>query len=419
MKSISLNNFLVKEKDIFTFRVNFTILITFSLFYFIDVLRESTHPYLSGNLLFLLFSSTLILISVFRKGINYGILVIALLFTVIVGTNILLLDFGANYIFMSICNLFLPLFLLSIRLQKQDAINATRTFLRAYNFLIILLIIVGIIDYITSSSIQLYFAETIFNGTKLQEFIYLEQRWGIYRYYSFMGHPLQNAKYVLIFYIMNNVISKYHKPTIKLPYVSIITIVGLLLSNSKTAIVIGLVLILFFSNIKRFKILYLSLIMFAGFIFTMTPLFKKGVLERFITSADNLTSGRNDLLSLLLQSNITPDFFSGGGSSYSREIVKMIGGYITNFEYPPIMFSFDYGIIPTVILYLLILVIPAVIFIKNRSWYILFSFLSLSLFINTSNGIAELVSDGISQLCFITILLIGLSQRESTKQERI
>lgn len=352
-------------------------------------------------------------ISVIRGKIKPSITIVVLLFSGLVLINTEQLHKGISYNEMTFANLLAPLFLLTFKISPEQALKTLKIFLGVFNPLIFTLTSLGIIDYLTHSSIQLWLAN---HGSPLSDLIHLEHSWGIYRYYSFIGHPLTNAEYFLMFFILNSIYARYEKPLIARPVISIITIVGLLLSASKTALVLGLLLLIFFNGIKKGKWLYFFLTVGALVIFFNTSFFQNNLGARFAQGLQtgDITSGRDTLLATLMQSGAPkPSFFVGGGADYSREVAQSLNGNIQNFEYPFLMLPYDYGILGAFIIYFIILFYPVYRLLKNKNFYILALFLILSVMINTNNGLANLGSDTLKQLCFICFMLINLGSKKN------
>lgn len=328
--------------------------------------------------------------------------------------NAVLLHKPSAYFAMTITSVIMPLLLLTIKMEKEKALAELGTFTRIFNVIVIINLVVGILDYLTGSRIQLMMAQTMYKNNTLGELIIIEHNYGLYRYYSVLGHPLVNAFYFLIFYVTNNIMAKYDKQKFNSILLAGIMLVGLLLCGSKTALVIGLVLVMIFTKLKgKQRILFYLFIGICAFLFYKSSLYQDNLKIRFVEGlvTGDLTTGRNTLVKLLLDSGgELPKFLLGGGSGYSREIAKGLGGAIYNFEYPSIMLAYDYGILGMAMIYACILIFPIIVFLKNKSWYPLCLFIAISAMLNTNNGIANLGSDNLSQLCILMFILINISE---------
>ncbi|WP_154991605.1 hypothetical protein [Priestia megaterium] len=394
-----------------TIKINLSMLIVFFLFFCNETVRSFMLPPITYmNIPFLICATFLILKFWDINGIKVRELLLLFFLSLISFISFYYSNQSISTYIMLIANLLLPLYLFSIKINGNQALSILKGFTRIFNILIIVLIMTAILDYISNSAIQLLMAKTIFSSSEMGKLINLEHSWGIYRFYSFLGHPLQNARYFLIFFIVNNIYAKYDKFLMKSYLISLITMLGLILCGSKTSIIIGLVLIVFFSNIKRYKFLYTILIVLAIVVLINTPLFQENLKLRFLDSmhSGDLTTGRSGLVDLLKTSGIQPNWLLGGGPDYSREVALSLNGKINNFEYPFIMLPFDYGIVGTAIIYILIFLKPLLKFLQNKQFYIFVCFLAITLNVNTNNGIANLGADYFAQLCFIIFIMINL-----------
>ncbi|GAB6150661.1 hypothetical protein [Clostridium novyi] len=304
----------------------------------------------------------------------------------------------------------IPMMFINIYFNYKDIKYVFEAFLKPFNVLVVVLFTIGILDYIYKGQIQLFIANKL-SDVEFSKLIMGEHYSGIYRYYSFWGHPLDNAKLFLIFFIMNNIYNKYFNKNSVPKYIFIITIIGLILSGSKIALLLGGFLVLFFSDIKGNKYFYYILIIIIGIILFNTELFQKNLMERFIRGIQNhdFSSGRQELIKALISGDyIRPMFWIGGGEGFSRIISNSVGCGAMNFEYPIIMLAYDYGIFSTILIYVIIFIKPVIVFIKNKHYYILTNYLVLFIYINSNNGLAS-ISDSMAQFCFIVLFLISTS----------
>lgn len=424
-----MNNFSVYlPKNINTIKgikLNYAIIFVLSLFF----LNETTRGiFLKGqyqfvNFPFIIFGFIFFTRKFFiKREIRFPVIVVVLAFFLLFLANSLVLKSSISYTLMYIGNLFLPMLLLGIKIEEDQAIISLRKFIIFFNTLIYILLILGVIDYLSNSYLQLFMAKTIFSGSEIGNLILTENRWGIYRYYSIVGHPLKNAEYFLIFLIMNNVYARYKKPLINRYLVSFITILGLLICSSKTALILGLVLVTFFSGIKKKKWIYLMILGFIYLAFFNSSLFQENLKIRYLEGikSGDLSTGRNDLIQILINSGgELPKLLIGGGSGYSRLVAEQLNGNIHNFEYPVIMLAYDYGIVGMILIYFCMFVYPAYRLIREKNYYNFFLFFSLALMVNSNNGIANIGSDILSSFCFITLILINIQGKSVNKETNI
>jgi hypothetical protein len=361
------------------------------------------------NVLFLSVGGVIFLKYTLRNKINKIILFISTLFMLMTLVNMYFNYLAIATIILGLTCLAFPLFFTSIEINIEYVKKIFDIFVNILNTLIILLLLYGIIDYLLKGKIQLYMAMNLLSG-EMQNLILLEHSWGIYRMYSFIGHPLTNANYFLTFYCFNIINNKYFAPKVNDYLLIILTLIGLILSSSKTALIIVLFLMIFNSNSKHKVPYYVIMSIFLAVLFN-TEIFQANLMKRFLDGiqSGDLSTGRNALVKqLLFNSNARPDLIFGGGIGYSIKVARSLLGQISNFEYPIIMLAFDYGIIEAILIYGIIFIYPMLIFLKNKSYSIMINFLGLFLLANTNNGLANL-SDCFGVFCITIIITVSLS----------
>ena len=362
------------------------------------------------NFLFIMSVTLLFIYYMKREKINLKTIFLIIIIMGLLFANSLFGNINTNsFLLFFITNAF-PLMLIAYELDSINTI--TEIFLKIFNFIIILLTIYGIIDYLTKGALQLFIADNLAYG-ELQLLINSEHGY-IYRMYSFFGHPLHNAELYIIFYTTNKVYNRFHKNYYNDYILLIITSIGLILSGSKTALVIGCFLFIFCSGIKKHKFLYLIFFMITISILFSSSIFKNNLFERFQIGIEtnDISSGRNDVLKEVIRLGIKPNWITSAGAGNSRNITVNAMTGAENFEYPPIMLAYDYGIIETGLIYALIFLYPFITFFRNKHWFILFNYLGLFIYANSNNGLANLGTDSMAILCFIIMLFINLSNQQ-------
>lgn len=361
------------------------------------------------NVIFMAIGGFLLLRFIRKQDVNFAVTYIVVAFTVIWSSySYLFLHYSFMRLLQTVISLCLPLFFVGIQVKREVMLTALRVFLLCFNLLILLLLIVGTADFLSGGSIQIYMANTIYSGLEMGDLIRLERTFGIYRFYSFMGHPLTNAQYFLTFFILNHVYARSRKFLLNKYLITMMTMLGLLLSSSKTALILGVFLIVFCSNVKKNKLLYYLGIMIIMIAVLKTPLFENNLMQRYIIGMESgdITSGRNDLLGVWMNSRVEmPGVLFGGGIGHSRAVAESLNGNIFNFEYPLIMLAYDYGITGTALLYLLILLYPVIVLLRGRQYYEFVLYLVLTVMANSNNGLANLGSDALAQLVFLFFII--------------
>lgn len=393
--------------------ISLIILLGLSIFFLNENIRSAAVNEMFGYFNIPLFLvGCLMMKMIVQKSASFFALYVACSFSIVwLAYSKLFLHNSVSTMLQTAISVCIPLVLLSLRLDRADVLPAFKVFLYLYNGLIFVLLAVGAVDFATGGGVQLFLANTVFSGQEISSLIYIERLSGVYRYYSFLGHPLSNAKYFLLFFIFNYLYARQDRFLIHQYVVTVVLLLGLLLCASKTGLLIGLFLVVICSNIKKHKVLYYGVIAVVGFFLFQSTLFQENLMQRYVSGIEggDITTGRNDLIELLVNSGgEMPRPLFGGGAGYSREVAKGLGGNIFNFEYPIIMLAYDYGITGTFILYFLLFIYPMLLFLKHRDYYCAALFLAISLMVNSNNGLANLGSDGLAQHAFVALFMIHM-----------
>lgn len=398
---------------------------SFSLFLFSQPRYVLSHGMFNSffNILFIGFGSFTLGTMLLNEGIDLAVILMTMVFMCIAFITLVAERSPIYYYPICVTTLVMPFLITGFRLPNSLFEQFMERFIKGINVVVFLLVAIGVIDYLSNASIQMYFAQHNTFGIDQSRLIITEhQIYGIYRYYSFVGHPLTNAWYLLMFYTMNIAYNKYFRPLIN-EYLLIGTmIIGLVLCGSRSALVIGLFMCLFLNN-RKYKLPFMGLIAFIGAGFACTPLFQNNLKQRFIESisSGSFSEGRNEAVQLVLNHLVkTPQFFIGGGLGNSLQITLNMGGFIKSFEYPFMMFAYDLGILGALLIYLLIFIIPTIVFMKNKAYLLLTFFWLISLYMNGFNDLAN-YSDSMGQFCFFIMVMLNMSYVKKSKwnEERL
>lgn len=393
----------------------------FSLFLFCEPARtmlSQSKINMSYNLLFIIFGTITIGLLLFKEFVDIRIVLVTFAFTGVASITIIATGntFSGQWLKV-IVSMVLPFLMIGIRLTESLFESFLGRFIKSVNIVCFILVGIGICDYLSGAAIQTYFAKHHIFDNEFARLVLLERSYGIYRYYSFLGHPLTNAWYLLMFYALNILYNRYFRTMLNEYMVTLITLIGLVLCGSRTAVVIGFFMFVFLNN-RKHKAAYILLLSTLSAGIALTPLFQNNIMKRFaigIQSGD-FSGGRNEAFSRVFNRFVKqPSFFSGGGVSYSREVTLSMGGFINSFEYPFMMFVYDWGILGAFLIYMIILLIPSLVFLKNKSYFLLIIFLAISLYMNGSNDIAN-YSDIMGQFCFFTMIMVNMSCLLKSKQ---
>lgn len=394
----------------------------FSLFLFNQTTRAMLYQgkfNMSFNLLFICFAALTIGVLLLKEYVDLRVILMTFTFAGVV--LITIIASGNNYLSQLLkvtISMVFPFLITGFRLPEPVFESFFGKFLKTANVVCIFLVCVGLCDYISGAKIQTFFAQHRIFDSDFAHLVLLERSYGIYRYYSFIGHPLTTAWYLLMFYALNILYNRYFGKMLNEYLVTLVALIGLLLCGSRTALIIGLFMFVFLNNRKHKVAFMLSLSALSAGL-AMTTLFRNNLMQRFMIgmNSGDYSEGRNEALSRVINSYVhQPSFFTGGGVSYSWQVTLGMGGFIKSFEYPFMMFAYDFGILGVILIYALILLIPALICLKNRSYFLLIFFLAILLYMNGQNDIA-LYTDQMGQFCFFTMIMINMSYLIKRKRE--
>ncbi|QTL50589.1 hypothetical protein [Priestia aryabhattai] len=266
-------------------------------------------------------------------------------------------------------------------------------------------------DFISGKKLQMILANLLYN-TNYYTSINWDIQSQVYRLFSILGHPLTNMFLLVIFIGINLAYNHYYKEKASVPMYIVygITILGTLVCNSKFGIIIVcatlLSIIMVGSNKGRNLVL---LLIISISVLSIGPI-KQNVVQRFLMASESgdLSNGRLSALDYLSDSNVPlPHIFTGEGMGASDSLLQSVSD-LNNIEMPSVMYMYDYGIVVTILIYIIFYLFPISIFIKNKHFYLCYLYTLIFVFANSYNGMA--VSIGITQiLTFVAMLLINMS----------
>lgn len=296
-----------------------------------------------------------------------------------------------------------PFILLSIRVDSIQFEKIFTVFLKVFNCVIILITAIGLLDRITNN----YFINLLspLMTERMQELINAPM--ASTRMYSIYGHPLFNTELYLMFILLNSIKQKYFTKNLNNILVQIISLIGILLTASKTGIILFLCTI-FLVNFNKKNIKYFIYFFIIG-VFLLNLGAFNNILLRFTT--ESLTTGRSDMWKIVTHHNLFPiKFFSGYGRgftfTYANEYLKDAQAA---FEYPIRMFSLEFGTMSMLLLYSVMFILPIIELFRSRNTFLILSFMIIFLDINTYNGLA-LLGDYMLVFCIFAFLVLNTSK---------
>ncbi|WP_294404626.1 hypothetical protein [uncultured Clostridium sp.] len=236
----------------------------------------------------------------------------------------------------------------------------------------------------------------------------------LYRYTSFLGHSLFTKEIFIYFYLLNDIYErKFGEQLLNKSVVILVSLVGVLLTGSKTGTILMIVLLLIsqINNVKRLvTMLIILLITFeCGFFDVVLNRFNKG----------DLTTGRDVAWEKVVNSGFEIDrLMYGHGELVSNKLGEVIEEkYVTAaLEYPVVILLLKYGMLCTGLILLLIYVYPIVYFVQKKNFYILMLFIIKLIDINTYNGLIY-KADNMILFSIFTYLIMGVCSYGQRKEE--
>ena len=360
------------------------------------------------NILFLFLLVIYIILNINRVS---GVMVIYVTFIgiYIIFIDRIINDNPINSILRSMVMTILPLYMLAVKLPKKEIKQVVMTSTKIINFFMVSIFLIGLIDWFIGFKIMKFLGYYLVPG--LRRWI-ASSTYFRYRYTSYMGHSLFTKELFLIFYLLNNVIlKKYNVELLNRNVVTIISVVGVLLTGSKTGAILILISILLTSqkiNILRDKLIPISIVLGS---------YALGFFNTLIVrlQGETLTSGRSEAALHINSYNcIQYNFFYGYGEYLDRILNNFFNNSTTTayLEYPIKVIALKYGILCAAFIIICIFIIPIIKFIKSKEYYILFAFVIEVVNINTYNGLV-FKPDNMIILVFFTSLLMGVCMDDS------
>lgn len=292
-------------------------------------------------------------------------------------------------------SLIIPIVIIAYQFTSKDEFKRFfNIFYKFLRFSCCIIVIVGLLDVIFNYSITL----SIANYTSIGSYFRILKQ---HRIVSYMGHPLFTSEILLSFYIFSHYYSLINSSKEKL-YPFIISAIGILLCQSRTATILLLVAFLTFNfNVKKIRYLVLAIII--GLIAYYFGLFD-AVLERF--TLFNRGDIRNTSLnSLIASGKLNFYLFHGQNMNFITDATSMAAAL----EYPILRWAYSFGIIISGLLVIYVFIIPLVKIYRDKNYVLLISTLLLILDVNTYSGLGDI---GMKQIFLYIILctLINLSK---------
>lgn len=295
-----------------------------------------------------------------------------------------------------------PLFALICRFEGKSAKTWLKILLYAFDIFIVILLGIAVCEKITDQAILKHvIAWMQHHGYTANSFeALLSTQPG--RFCSVWGHPLTNAVLFNAFFICNDIYYRsLGKNYPKILYLAV-AVLGVLLCAGKTAIaVIAVYMVITNWKDKRWFILYCV----GGAALYFLGVFDS-IIDRFLNTP--LTTGRFEALVKYFSGNYYPlRFWSGYG--YDKVFgIEEISRLRAGFEFPPLMFSFNFGILFALIMLITVYGLLSWYMLKKKRIVEWIGFSLLFAQIYTYNGVC-LRSNEVCYFVYFAFFLINNS----------
>ena len=300
----------------------------------------------------------------------------------------------------------LPLFLVLFHMEPSRRRKTIGIFVLLFDCFILLLLVCGLVERFTDHALLRWVVERMqAGGLSPDEYVrYLTD----HRFSSFWGHPLTNALFFNGFYALNILYLRSSRRHYLIPLLFVPSLIGILLCSSKTGIVICFSLFLISCwKYKKWFLLCIPVLLvmyFAGAF--------NGIIARF--SEASLTTGRLEDLEDYLASGISPfRWLSGYGTNVVLSKSNPVNIYNDAFEFSPLMYAFDYGILFSVVHVGGLYAYVTWRLLRMKHWTSWLCFSALFAQICTYNGYALRNQDVCFYFCFLTLMILNISSEQS------
>lgn len=307
------------------------------------------------------------------------------------------------------------LLLLSVLDSSINYMDAFLKFRLLYNYLVIPVLCIGILDYFLGGVVNQFIA-THLSSVEWAAMINTENATFGFRMCTIIGSPLMNGFYALTLLSINLVRVEKGKMNIGVVILlGVFSIVAIVLTGSRTALILACIVFLLkcFQVLSRLQMTIVAL----AFIALILALFHSTMFQSTVGGRfqnDMLQDGRFSMLAGVLSGKYgIPGLIFGGGYNFSRSLTATGMLATQNFELPILMFLFDYGVVATFLYYLLLFIYPIVEMLRRHRYQLFTSFLVLAVDLNSFNVLAQKY-DFTLLIAGIASLLIGLSYQLKT-----
>ena len=308
-------------------------------------------------------------------------------------------------------NLF-PAFIVFYRMEPANRKQAIRIWLNGFNVFIALLLILGIVERFSGLAVLKGTRDWLLrNGFEADEISgYILGG----RFATVWGHPLTIAMFFNIFFILNVLYRRQNGLKCPVILYFVITLAAMLLTGCRSGLVICFALLVIFCwKQKKWFLLAIpvvAILYFAG-AFNL-------VISRF---ADRtlLTDDRVKELTGYFASGLNPlQWLTGYGSNGALRASSPVYMYNDGFEFPLMMYAYDYGIIFSLVRIFGMYGYITWRFLRKRQWLLWIGYSILFAQLNVYNGYSMRNQDICYLMDFIGMIMVNMIPEEEGSRGR-
>ena len=303
-------------------------------------------------------------------------------------------------------NLF-PAFIVFYRMEPANRKRAIRIWLDGFNVFIVLLLILGIVERFSGLAVikgtRDWLLRNGFDANEISGYILGG------RFATVWGHPLTIAMFFNIFFILNVLYRRQNGLKCPVILYFVITLAAMLLTGCRSGLVICFALLVIFCwKQKKWFLLavpVVAILYFAG-AFNL-------VISRF---ADRtlLTDDRVKELTGYFASGLNPlQWLTGYGSNGALRASSPVYMYNDGFEFPLMMYAYDYGIIFSLVRVLGMYGYITWRFLRKRQWLLWIGYSILFAQLNVYNGYSMRNQDICYLMDFIGMIMVNMIPEEA------
>lgn len=306
-------------------------------------------------------------------------------------------------IFKSISINIFPIFVLTIRMPKNEFKGSFYKFLKVFNIFTFIIFFIGLLDPLLDFKIMKNISYSL--EPSLIEWINVNSKLIGYRYTSYMGHALFTKEIFIYFYFLNIIFEKtFGKRILNENITKIIAVIGILLTGSKFGTIL-IIISIFITDLisNKLKSLIISIIILVvGYILG----FFKTIFIRLNNTS--FTSGRYESLVYINRFNIIKTRLFTGYGEYIDRIILLVSTpevATASLEFPIVILILKYGVLCTLMIGYIIFLYPLITFFRRRQLYLIFIFFIKLIDVNSYNGLILKPDNMILFVLFVSILL--------------